>query len=746
LKAGLRTEAATSLSNLSSLYFHVKDTTSALASAQEAYRLVGKEGQPEQRSEILAQLGRVLLIRGDGARAMPIFREAIEVAFYRGDARTEALAWDQMGAEFMRSNDLARAEDALTRAFGLRRLNRDPFLFATEYKLALLRLRQGDVRSARMLIDAVLREPHRDPVQIPPHHIYLARARILQAEGDLKGALEEYLRATDAAEEWRSRGLFADRFRISTDDLLDEVYDGAIGAAAQLYRQSGNQEYAVLSWQLDESIRAASLRELMKQGRDWTKRVPPEYWQMLDQLRALDAERFASQDPAVGPGAEEAARLRMHLAELEAHASAEESRAVAPPSSAGGVPTHWAGPIYTVSQEKLSQRISLTHFRKVLGISRTLISFHLGEKISYRWVVTNQRLDLKLLPPADDLAAAVKALRSAIQTGASAMAEESENLYLKLFGDIAHTGAGQRWCVALDNGLVALDNGLFELPVAGLVTGRRDGKPTYIVEQRAIEMVPGAWALTLPSRTSNQGFVGIGDGIYNTADPRYRAEATRDGKWSGSVAALPALLAKNPDSIQLPRLIASGKELTDCARQAGGTAVILTGVDANRQRFLTALAGEPRIIHIAAHFLTERDGEKNTAIALGIRPDRGGKPRFEILTADDLARLQVPGSIVVMSGCSSAAGRVVPAAGLLGLARAWLAAGASAVVATQWPTPDDTGDLLAEFYEHLRDTVRGDRIVPAEALRRAQVDMIHSATTRAEVRYWAAYQIIGRSN
>jgi CHAT domain-containing protein len=375
----------------------------------------------------------------------------------------------------------------------------------------------------------------------------------------------------------------------------------------------------------------------------------------------------------------------------------------------------------------------------VLGNSRTLISFHLGEKISYRWVVTNQRFDLKVLPPAEELGAAVKALRSAIQNGASAMAEESERLYLELFGDIPVRGVGQRWCVALDKGL-------FELPVAGLVTGLYAGKPAYVVEQRAVEMVPGAWALMLPSRASHQGFVGIGDGIYNTADPRYREAAARETKWSDSVAVLPALPERNPDSIQLPRLIASQRELTDCARQAGGPATILTGADANRERLLAALAGEPRIVHIAAHFLTERDGEWNTAIALGVRPDRGGKPHFEILTADDIAGLQVPGAIVVMSGCSSAAGRVVPAAGLLGLARAWLAAGATAVIATQWPTPDDTGDLLSRFYEHLRDSDRGDRIAPVEALRRAQVDMLGSATTRAEPRYWAAYQMIGRSN
>jgi CHAT domain-containing protein len=170
------------------------------------------------------------------------------------------------------------------------------------------------------------------------------------------------------------------------------------------------------------------------------------------------------------------------------------------------------------------------------------------------------------------------------------------------------------------------------------------------------------------------------------------------------------------------------------------------GSQATRANFLKALARRPAIIHIAAHFLTERDGGKDTAITLGLTPDRAGHPRWELLTADDIRSLQVPGSIVVMSGCSSAVGRVVPAAGLLGLARAWLEAGATAVIATQWPVPDDSGEFFSRFYEYLRDSSRGDRLAPAEALRRAQVDMLRSSASRAEPRYWAAYQVFGRSN
>ena len=64
--------------------------------------------------------------------------------------------------------------------------------------------------------------------------------------------------------------------------------------------------------------------------------------------------------------------------------------------------------------------------------------------------------------------------------------------------------------------------------------------------------------------------------------------------------------------------------------------------------------------------------------------------------------LRVPGALVVMTGCATGTGDVRVGAGLLGLTRAWMMAGARAVVATNWPVPDIDGDLIPDFYRHLQ--------------------------------------------
>jgi CHAT domain-containing protein len=81
----------------------------------------------------------------------------------------------------------------------------------------------------------------------------------------------------------------------------------------------------------------------------------------------------------------------------------------------------------------------------------------------------------------------------------------------------------------------------------------------------------------------------------------------------------------------------------------------------------------------------------------------------------------------------------------MGLTRAWLAAGASTVVATRWPTPDDSGELFLRFYRQLKPWAgRRPGSRPAVALQRAQLEVLKSASWRSSPHYWAAYFAVGR--
>ena len=114
--------------------------------------------------------------------------------------------------------------------------------------------------------------------------------------------------------------------------------------------------------------------------------------------------------------------------------------------------------------------------------------------------------------------------------------------------------------------------------------------------------------------------------------------------------------------------------------------------------------------------------------------------QHEVLSPLEIATWNLDGALVSLSGCSSGSADVLPATGLMGLTRACQAAGASAVVASRWPTPDDAGALFLSFYRHLRAAPQAG---PAVALQHAQIDMLRSRTWRANPLYWGAYFVTG---
>jgi CHAT domain-containing protein len=106
----------------------------------------------------------------------------------------------------------------------------------------------------------------------------------------------------------------------------------------------------------------------------------------------------------------------------------------------------------------------------------------------------------------------------------------------------------------------------------------------------------------------------------------------------------------------------------------------------------------------------------------------------------EITRGNIHAGVVVLSGCSSGRADTLPASGLMGLTRAWLAGGARAVVASHWPTPDDTGSLFVDFYQHLCTRPQAG---PAVALQQAQLDMLRAGGWRSHPRYWATHFVVG---
>ncbi len=141
------------------------------------------------------------------------------------------------------------------------------------------------------------------------------------------------------------------------------------------------------------------------------------------------------------------------------------------------------------------------------------------------------------------------------------------------------------------------------------------------------------------------------------------------------------------------------------------------------------------LVHIAAHGKMET-GE----IALAPNPLRKSKiPREEdyILKISDMQAVQLHAKLVVLSCCHSAQGKVTPE-GVVGIARAFLGAGARSVLVSLWAIDDEaTMEFMASFYQHLKDGKNASL-----ALNLAMKCLRESEKFNA-VKYWAPFTLIG---
>lgn len=132
------------------------------------------------------------------------------------------------------------------------------------------------------------------------------------------------------------------------------------------------------------------------------------------------------------------------------------------------------------------------------------------------------------------------------------------------------------------------------------------------------------------------------------------------------------------------------------------------------------------VLHLACHGVHRPDNPLFSALRLADR----------WLTAAEIARLDLDGQLVILSACSSGRQEAVGTGDeLVGLPRAFLAAGAASVIVNLWPvTGDSSAALMARLHHWLGDSE------PAAALRRAQLDLL---ADMPHPYHWAPAVVLG---
>jgi CHAT domain-containing protein len=676
--------------NIASLFTDTGNLEAAAQWTQGALEHISGEDRRLHLPQIQIQLATLRFRQGRTPEALKLFREGIDGASRANDPDLNALGLNRLGQERLRAHDLAGAEGPLLEAYRIRKLNHLS-LDGSYRSLGWLRLEQHDLESASALLDLAIELATSPRGILPSWDMYHYRGRVRMAQGRLKEAMDDLRIAVRLARVWAWLASPDDAARIGAEGWLDRVYSALIETGNRLYLQTGDPALIRETFEAAEENRASSLRTLLNAHGDAVP-MSPAYLEAMRRLQT--AEVHALRDGS--SGSEE--KIRSANAEL---AMLDASIGAAPQLPTQGV---------------------LRRAQSLLDSNSALITFHLSATGCWMWAVDRNGLAIYSLPTQASISEQVKQTATAMREDLPDAAASGARLYGMTFARLApRFQTKSRW-------LLALDDELFEMPLAAL---RLTAQPesAYLVERHITQVIPGAAHWVEASEQRNPAllspvFVGIGDPIYNVADPR-RANGTAPAQ---AIAAT---------RLSLPRLVGSRTEIESSAIAWNGERILLEGVDATRKNVMEALARNPAVVHFATHVVESSSDQRYGLIALTLT-QRG---ETELLQPVEIARWRMHAGLVALSGCSSSAGKTLPGTGRLGLTRAWLTAGADAVVSSRWTMPDDSGALFTALYRRLGS---GSRLDPASALRSAQLEMLHSGDWRAHPRYWASYFVMGK--
>ncbi len=280
--------------------------------------------------------------------------------------------------------------------------------------------------------------------------------------------------------------------------------------------------------------------------------------------------------------------------------------------------------------------------------------------------------------------------------------------------------------------LVVPQGALFVVPFPAL----EDRAGRQLVTRYAVSVTPSVQTLALTSlrklaQRGSGAAVIVGNPVMPTYTPAPGRPPLDIGPLPGAEAeakAIAALLNTSP----LTGAAATKSAVMGQARSARyvhlATHGILDDVTGEGQRSVN-----PHVREMTAAQMEQREGGgQKTPGMLALAPGGGDSG---MLMADEIAQASIGADLVVMSACDSGRGAINDD-GVIGLSRAWMAAGAPSVVVSLWSIPDEpTRDLMVEFYRRL---AAGSG--KAEALRGAML------ATRAQYPSpvnWAAFVLLG---
>ncbi|MFL6230797.1 MAG: CHAT domain-containing protein [Pyrinomonadaceae bacterium] len=560
-----------------------------------------------------------------------------------------------------------------------------------------------------------------------------------------------------------------------------------IDARADARPLTGRQlAFAAEAFRAAEQGRARALLDLLGESRaEITEGVPADLLarradNLARQQEIADLLRGVSSPAAAATAQQTVAKLEAELEKLNVENGALENQ------------IRVASPRYDAFIH--AQPLSLTAVQQaVLDDGTALLEYSLGRERSYLFAVTTQGLTLQRLPrrsviedqvmelrkqlvPAGvrrdiagiDTADAQRGIGDALNSAATgrglvlggpaiapqvvrAYANAANALYNMTVAPAAPFVDGKRL-------LVVADGALNYVPFEALVTapnGADYATLPYLVQKNEIVYAPSASVvaalrvariskLASPIVTIPRGVLVVADPVFDPSDARASGKTLKSHDDSAQRAALQSAIGdvvnlKTP-GLKLVRLAGTRSEaeqIAALARADGETTDLWLDFDASEANLNSHPLNDYRILHFATHGLLDAARPQFTGLALSLVGDAQSDG---FLRVEEVFNLRLGSPLVVLSACETGLGREKRGEGVIGLARAFMYAGAPTVGVSLWSVADrSTAELMPDFYKRYL-AAHGARATAA--LRAAKQHMIAGKKYSAPF-YWAPFVLVG---
>jgi CHAT domain-containing protein len=339
--------------------------------------------------------------------------------------------------------------------------------------------------------------------------------------------------------------------------------------------------------------------------------------------------------------------------------------------------------------------LTLKEVQKLLAPDQSMLVYYVMPDQLLVWCITNSEASFKTVQiKQEDLVKKIQGYRSAIAMRADLdiVDELGAQLYEKLIPDkILMVSQGKMKLIIVPHGM------LHYMPFQAL----RTDDEHYLVEKKIISYLSSASLFKFINKRNNKDLDNL-------------------------------LAFGNPDVNDSSLNLAFAEKEVNKIGSQFKNAEVYTGKEATKKRAIDE-SQKYHILHFATHGELNERQPLESSLRLASASNQDGR-----LTAREIFRMSIESSLVVLSACETALGKISSGDELISINRAFLYAGASSVVSTLWKVSDESTYLfMDDFYKNMKSQSLG------EALRTSQLNLRNKYPHPF---FWSPFILSGATN